>query len=155
MKMNGYVLPLLLASTVAFFTGCGGESSTYVVVGTLTVSSRVQGVTYHPPQPGNYRFTITGGAYSFGSGGWSTALVIYRDRPVQTDSSHGRPNPTNPDASVGDFELQASRELAEQIGLNKETTVGISGYAIFIVPDDFGTFNDNTGSINLLVEREE
>lgn len=143
------------AVLAVLISGCGGDDASYVGVGTLAVSSRVQGVAYRPGQPGTYRFTIVGGAYTLGNGQWATALYVYRDRGVDTDSSQGRPHPTNPDSSVGDFEQQADRGLAEQIGMGRETTVAIGEYAVFIVPDDLGAFNDNNGVINLLIEREQ
>lgn len=150
-----FKLGIATAALTLGLYGCGGDDASYLVVGDIEVSSRVQGVAYRPGQPGTYRFTITGGAYTLGNGLWMTAINVYSDRPVQTDPSTGRPNPTNPDAVVGDYGLQSDKALAEQIGQGKEAAVSISEYAILIVPDDLGTFSDNNGSVRLLIEREQ
>ncbi len=157
MKTKWMLGGLLALSLAVLFSGCegGGDDGTFVVVGDFTVSARTEGVYYRPASPGTYRFTITGGTYSLGDGRWATALYFYRDRPVQTEINQGRQHPSNADGSVGDFQPQTDRVLAEQIGLGKDTAFSINEYAVFIVPDDLGTFRDNSGSITFLVERRE
>jgi hypothetical protein len=114
----------------------------------------VEGVRYDVPSGSRYRFTIDGGAYSLGpTNGWATALYMYRDRPVETETTPiGRLHPTDEDASIGDFEEQVSEAVAEQIGMGAQTNIYIQDYVIFIVPDDLGFFIDNEGSISLVVE---
>ena len=140
------------------FSGCnqGSEDGTYEFYQSFEVSARTQGVVFKPAESGTYRFTITGGAYTLGDRKWATALVIYVDRPVETTpSTKGRAHPANPDASIGDFEGQDSKALAEQTGLEEQAVIEVQGSAIFIVPDDLGTFEDNSGGIRMMVERKQ
>lgn len=147
-----WVLPV-----AAMLVSCegGGDGGSFVFFQSMTVSSRQEGVYFRPATPGTYRFTITGGSYTLGDRMWLTALTLYRDRPVETENTSGRPHPTNPDAAMGDFEPVSNRSVAEQSGMGSQAEMDVQQYVIFIVPDDFGTFGDNSGSINLLVERKE
>jgi hypothetical protein len=136
------------------FLGCNqGEEENFEFVQSFEVSARQEGVVFRSAYPGTYRFTITGGAYSLGDGMWATALAVYVDRPVETETV-SRPHPIHPDSSIGDHSEQTSRQVAEQTGLEEQTTISVNEYAIFIVPDDLGTFEDNSGSIRMMVERK-
>jgi hypothetical protein len=153
MRITGIMMVTALA---ALMSSCESDSDdSYVVVGTMTVSPRAEGVTYTPDVPGTYKFTIDGGAYSTGDGMWMTALYGYSDRPVATEENDGRQHPTQPDVTFGDFTKEATPEAAEAVGKGSAAALSITDYAVFIVADDLGTFGDNSGSLNLVIARRE
>ncbi|HBA85572.1 MAG TPA: hypothetical protein DCZ95_15930 [Verrucomicrobia bacterium] len=135
-------------------SGCDqGEREDYAFYQAFEVSAKTEGVMFRPDLPGTYRFTITGGAYTLGNRLWLTALAIYIDGPIRTDSASGRPHPVSPDSIVGDFSLEPDRTMAEQVGLERQTAIEVDEFAYFIVPDDLGTFGDNSGSVQMMIER--
>jgi len=125
-------------------------------------STAEYGVSYSASSSGNYRFTITAGAWSpwpEGSPddqGWRTFVQVYKNRPVTYEAdleSPGMWRPVGSDYGVGDPIYQSTYEAAEAIGMGLfvDIPLNMNDYVVLLTPDHQGCFDHNRGGISFSI----
>ncbi|MCX5801252.1 MAG: hypothetical protein NTX17_07700 [Candidatus Eisenbacteria bacterium] len=121
------------------------------------------GVSYSASSSGNYRFTITAGAWSpwpEGSPddqGWRTFVQVYKNRPVtyEADSANpGKWRPVGSDYGVGDPIYQSTYATAEAIGIGLfvDIPLSVNDYVVLLTPDHQDCFDHNRGGVSFSIE---
>lgn len=134
---------------------------------TFFVSAASQeGENFNASSTGTYRFTITGGASEICPQksqpdnpelwGWNTMVVIYKNRSiVWSGSSNYGPSPSSWNYMIGSPTLRSTFAEAEKLGKGDfvDIYLGQGQYVIFLVNDCQSCYGDNSGGINLQVQR--
>ena len=166
----------ILSIVILIGVGCENDSDDDVYNGVyvedITISgTSLSGLTYTASESGKYRLKIKSGAINVYPGdnptigvyGWTTQLVIYKNRPIDRDEiENPSMNPKNWDYSLGGNDPELSEHTAEDQGIGKYVDIQMNaGYYIIIVAIDgafcegpLSCYIDNLGSINLEIFRE-